>query len=51
MLERLEYVTEIQAHIIRAMALKLAELGEAESFRDDIEKANEEYRKVTEAEE
>lgn len=45
MIEALELLCEEQARIIRAMALRLGELGDV-ALRDEIAAANEKYKAI-----
>lgn len=42
----LEAVAETQARVIRALATRLAELGDVETGRDEIAEADRAYRKA-----
>ena len=46
MIADLEQVTEMQAKAIKALSLRLAELGDTETGRDEIAAADEIYRRV-----
>lgn len=45
-IEDLETLNETQAHIIKALSTRLAELGEVDTFRDEIKKADDLYKEV-----
>ena len=45
-IEDLEILNETQAHIIKALSTRLAELGEVDTFQDEIKKADDLYKKV-----
>lgn len=42
----LESVTEIQARAIKVLVMRLAELGDTETGRDEIAEADKAYRKA-----
>lgn len=45
-IENLELVTELQAKAIKALATRLAELGDTVTGRDEIAEADEAYRRA-----
>lgn len=45
-IQELESVTEIQARAIKVLSTRLAELGDAETGRDEIAEADKAYRKA-----
>ena len=45
-IEDLECLNEMQAKIIRALSMRLAELGDVETGHDEIREADNLYRKV-----
>ena len=45
-LENLELVTELQAKAIKALATRLAELGDTETGRDEIAEADAAFRRI-----
>ena len=42
----LELVTELQAKAIKALATRLAELGDTETGRDEIAEADEAFKRI-----
>ena len=45
-IQELESVTEIQARAIKVLSMRLAELGDTETGRDEIAEADKAYRAV-----
>ena len=45
-IQELETVTEIQARAIKVLSMRLAELGDTETGRDEIAEADKAYRAV-----
>ena len=45
-IQELESVAEIQARAIRALSLRLAELGDTETGRDEIAEADKAYQEA-----
>ena len=45
-IQELESVTEIQARAIKVLSMRLAELGDTETGRDEIEEADKAYQEA-----